>query len=54
VRTQAGLARAHKQGKTLVDRSGVLSAADVQRTAALSVWDAARTLRTPATIIRSR
>jgi DNA invertase Pin-like site-specific DNA recombinase len=54
-RTKAGLARARKQGKTLGRPVRVLSAADVQRTATLSVRDAARTLRTsPATIIRSR
>jgi DNA invertase Pin-like site-specific DNA recombinase len=54
-RTRAGLARARRQGKTLGRPVRVLSPEDLQRTATLSVREAARTLRTsPATIIRSR
>lgn len=54
-RTNAGLARARRQGKTLGRPRRVVSAADLERTAGLSVRDAARTLRTsPGTIVRSR
>jgi DNA invertase Pin-like site-specific DNA recombinase len=54
-RTKAGLARARTQGKKLGRPARVLSGDDVERTATLSVRDAARTLRTsPSTIVRSR
>lgn len=54
-RTKAGLARARSQGKTLGRPRRELDAEDVERTATLSVREAARTLRTsPATVIRAR
>lgn len=54
-RTNAGLARARREGKTLGRPRRELTASEIEQTAALTVRDAARMLRTsPTAIIRGR